>query len=832
MGESRNAGEANRVANEGRGGFVRVGTYEEWFEGATGFPPYPFQIRVAEREPFPSFLSLPTGVGKTEAVVLAWLWRRRFSPDSVLSSRTPRRLVYCLPARVLVEQTRDRVTHMLARLHLEDEVLVHVIMGGEETDDWSSFPERETILVGTQDMLLSRALNRGYGASRFRWPREFGLLNNDCLWVFDEIQLMGPGLHTSAQLAAFRERFGAYGGCPSIWMSATLDTSWLRTADFAPREEPFRLGTQDAHSSLRKRIRAKKTVRKGDPTLSRGAQAHRGYALGVAEEVGKRHLPQSLTMVLLNTVDRARLVYRSLRRLSKPGGPDLRLIHSRFRAPDRASWASFLSRDAEVPPQGRIVVSTQVVEAGVDISARTLLTELAPWSSIVQRLGRCNRDGVFSDSVVVWFDLDEEHAAPYEGDDLKETRAKLLDLEGRDASPEALSAMGAGTVPEPKHLLRHRDLIDLFDTTPDLSGHDLDVSRFVREVEDSDALVFWRNLAGKPSPEEPAPGWDELCPAPLSEVRSLLQRTEGWVWDPLSEDWRRLRQNDLRPTTEVMVPSSAGGYTRETGWDPSLRDAVPLPMLLEGTSAQGLSGDPDTEQGYWQTLGAHSRRVHDVCGNLLTHLTNIGLSEEVGRAARLAARFHDLGKAHEVFQRTLMRGLPDAERQRRSTVLWAKAKRPVGKHERPYFRHELAGALALLTTNQFTDGLPPSLGDLVIYLVAAHHGKVRLSLRSLPSEVRPPNGGRYARGIWEGDHLPQSDLGDGVSVPEVVLDLSSMELGQDAQGQPSWIARMTALRDDKTLGPFRIAFLEGLVRAADIRASRDPGPEVDNHGIV
>jgi hypothetical protein len=55
-------------------------------------------------------------------------------------------------------------------------------------------------------MLLSRALNRGYGMSRYRWPMHFGLLNNDCLWVFDEIQLMGSGLATPAQLEAFRKK--------------------------------------------------------------------------------------------------------------------------------------------------------------------------------------------------------------------------------------------------------------------------------------------------------------------------------------------------------------------------------------------------------------------------------------------------------------------------------------------------------------------------------------------------------------------------------------------------------------------------------------------------
>ena len=39
------------------------------------------------------------------------------------------------------------------------------------------------------------------------------------------------------------------------------------------------------------------------------------------------------------------------------------------------------------------MVATQVVEAGVDISSRVLVTETAPFFAIVQRLGRCNPAG-------------------------------------------------------------------------------------------------------------------------------------------------------------------------------------------------------------------------------------------------------------------------------------------------------------------------------------------------------------------------------------------------------------------------------------------------------
>lgn len=65
-------------------------------------------------------------------------------------------------------------------------------------------------------MLLSRALNRGYGTSGSRWPIQFGLLNTDCLWTLDEIQLMGAGLATTAQLEAFRPMLGVHGIRPLV----------------------------------------------------------------------------------------------------------------------------------------------------------------------------------------------------------------------------------------------------------------------------------------------------------------------------------------------------------------------------------------------------------------------------------------------------------------------------------------------------------------------------------------------------------------------------------------------------------------------------------------
>src|SRR6185312_11935429 len=95
----------------------------------------------------------------------AWTWHRLHKRDD----RWPRRLVWCLPMRVLVEQTESVVREAIERLGLlwapntphRGRVGVHVLMGGVDVGaDWNLYPDECGVFIGTQDMLLSRALNR------------------------------------------------------------------------------------------------------------------------------------------------------------------------------------------------------------------------------------------------------------------------------------------------------------------------------------------------------------------------------------------------------------------------------------------------------------------------------------------------------------------------------------------------------------------------------------------------------------------------------------------------------------------------------------------------
>jgi len=978
-------------------------TFDNLFQRATGAPKcLPYQERLAVGDPLPTLLDVPTGLGKTAAAILAWTWRRRFAQKD-----TPRRLVYCLPMRVLVEQTFTEAVKWLDRLGLlagsaewtergpdhlptmwaqlvrsvngqgrgylskpdaeydkkgwaatsgdlgQYPIAVHLLLGGEEKSDWALWPERDAILIGTQDMLISRALNRGYAAGRARWPLEFAFLNSDCLWVFDEIQIMDTGLASSLQLDAWRrslrlrparDRFPETKAnhtsrpCNSLWMSATMAKHWLeRAVDSSSQVEAAWAGRHQLEDSERTdtSLRSgqlfqikKPVVQPPIPALEKpktkdgradktDAERKQGeYLSRLAAHIGEpqNHAQDGLTLIIVNTVDRARRLYELLKRQESLTSVSIKLIHSRFRPLEREQWASFLGQK---DTSRRILVSTQVVEAGVDLSACVLYTELAPWASLVQRFGRCARYPGDAGKIT-WLDLDlgterqpVDHCdIPYDRAELVAAREKLQSLTDgglqslakikEDIEGEASGEHAKRLFPyEPRFVPHDKDLFDLYDTTPDLTGADVDISRFIRDGEELDVQVFWREVSSDFTPlKKDCPHRRELCPVPFHRFRDLLRalRKAGRMWRRnYRTGWELIDPRDseqVYPGQVFMLEKCCGGYDRDLGWTgvPTDRNFDLLPPT-EPTKATAQDDEEDADDlsqiNAWLTVEEHTG---DVCAKLEELLNPLGWTQDDCSAEikgyvkilRLAARLHDWGKAHGAFAAKF-----DAERVRDSQVTSKLAGQPAAKapdpawrtdkirqqplgtpeadrdRRRPGFRHELASALAILEAlyrakpdhdglawpgglkkadfgEVPTDAPVPGLADdplmkelialnadeldLLVYLVAAHHGKVRMSLRSSPDDDRDdvpdpcPSGKRQACGVRDGDEVPECKIPDG-ETRTVTLSLDPMELGLSPRYGASWRERTQLLLE--RLGPFQLGYLEALLRAADCRASAE-----------
>lgn len=800
--------------------------YADFFREVTGKEPYPYQNCMGT-EDWPDVLDVPTGMGKTAAIIVAWLWKQlNGQPDA------PRRLVYCLPMRVLVEQTAASAAQWIERAQPffvgvgRPVPTTQLLMGGDTDDEWRRNPEKPALLVGTQDMLLSRALMRGYGMTRYGWPVDFALLHNDCLWVYDEVQLMGPAVATSAQLEAFRRRWRSGKPTGSLWASATLRPDWLATVDFASStpELAVRTLSDDDDAVAGERLRAKKHVSRSSVRLeSLNATTLRGYAESLAAEIVSQHRSGTQTLVILNRVDRAQVLYRAIQRLD----PDvaLLLLHARFRAAERKGIERSI-RETCLPQSGRIIVSTQAVEAGVDITSATLVTELAPWSSMVQRFGRCNRYGEVQDGAnVVWIDMAVTggDAAPYTESELNAAReilnGPITDV-GPNSLPQIIDARPFGPV------IRERDFLGLFNTDPDLQGFDIDIAPFVRDQGSPQVQVFWRPSAAETHEEAPRPARDELCPVSMGQLSAFLKKkVQGstrkvWRWDPLSPHkgsgggrWILLGTNDrVNPGSVLMLDCDDGGYDPHLGFDPSSTKAVSAVEWSGDGPEEPYGGDPGSHSSIWLTLGKH---LDDVVRATEEIAENLSL-EHAGRAALIrAAAWHDVGKAHAAFQSAIGQDAP------REGEFWAKSpsrgmpaygipQEDGTLHRRPYFRHELASMLMWLMHNPTAPDR-----DLIAYLIAAHHGKVRTGLRALPGEKEPSDGRPFARGVWHGDPLPALAV-EGTRVPETVLALDLMRMGWGPMGA-SWTERTGVLLRD--MGPFELSWLEALLRIADWRGS-------------
>ncbi len=809
--------------------------FGEFFKKATGYDPYPYQSELAGRDHIPDILNLPTGSGKTDAAVLAiYLWGR-VRPQK---RKVPRRLVYCLPTRVLVEQIVGKIEGWTRNLEIAERFRVIPMLGGHEPDrEYRLHPENEAILVGTQDMLLSRALNRGYAMNIYLWPVEFGLLNNDCFWVVDEVQLMGNGLAATAQLEAFRKKLGTYGIHKTMWMSATANTDWLDTPDFDHCECIVASSTNGADSGSRsnKRLDARNNARKELSYLELAVEKDK-YSGKDADAILSKHVDGTLTLVMVNTVKRAQSLFKAIQKTEK----DALLVHSRFRRRERNKINTEIKRISGDAPGNMIVVATQAVEAGVDMSARTLITEIAPWPSMIQRFGRCNRRGEHERADIHVIRLNQNAHAPYETGDIRISEERLDARVGQSVSPGSLGGQ-TDDKNEYDAVLRRQDLVDLFDTVPDLSGNHTDVSGFIRSLETTkDVSVLWREWDASGPPPDHRTRSDEICNVPIYDVEKFAKsNNKVWVRDHISGEWVQ-KTSPLYPGQEVMIRCKDGGYSKEIGFDLSSHDSVEQVERHANDDDAGTDGNIDADAGGdandthdadhqsqssdWVTLADHTFAVTEEMKKIISEVGTVQDKEEV---LSLAAKYHDLGKAHSVFQQTLLKA---AGKDTPKGEIWAKCPRK-NRHERPNFRHEIVSAIAFRKLNLDLDR--PTV-DLASYLIASHHGKVRMAIRSLPkkrrnSYVNPdddyvqglPTRGHEILKIFlspkHGSKVSKNKMSVEGIADTVKVDASMAKIGQAGDG--SWLQASTGLLE--AYGPLRLAYLEALLRAADIRASRE-----------
>ena len=104
-------------------------------------------------------------------------------------------------------------------------------------------------------------------------------------------------------------------------------------------------------------------------------------------------------LVICNTVSKAQKLYKKLE------GENVWLLHSKYIRRDRAFLERKIMEFSESGESG-IWITTQIVEASLDIDFDILYTEMCTADSLLQRMGRCNRKGRYcpDEANIVVFD--------------------------------------------------------------------------------------------------------------------------------------------------------------------------------------------------------------------------------------------------------------------------------------------------------------------------------------------------------------------------------------------------------------------------------------------
>lgn len=852
------------------------------FTRLTGNKPFPWQRTLFEdwfaRGNIPSSCNIPTGLGKT-SVVAIWLITLAKHPE-----RMPRRLVYVVNRRTVVDQTTIELQRMreclgdaglimplrqLCAIPLQDgnPPLAISTLRGQFADnrEWSSDPARPAVIAGTVDMIGSRLLFSGYGCGFKSRPLHAGFLGQDVLLVHDEAHLEPP----FQELITAIEHEQRRGRTPDFRPLRVME---LTATSRASSQSAFGISDDDLKDeTVKQRMRAKKGL------AFHEVPEEKKIADTVADLALARKDSGQAILIFLSSLDGVKRVEERLRKARQ----DPQLLtgtvrgYERDRLPDNPIFVRFLpesSRSPGVTPRDTVyLVCTSAGEVGVNLSGDQMVCDLTTFESMAQRLGRVNRFGA-GDALI-----DVVHPKQLDTKDKprEAARERTLTLlqrlplreDGRyNASPEALASLPMvdrleAFSPQPITLPTSDILWDAWALTSirePLPGRPV-VEPYlhgIAEWEPPESYVAWRHeigivagaLLNQYTPE------DLLEDYPLKPHELLRDRTDRVfkhleqlakehadkpVWLMAADDsiqvmtlgeLVKLGREELNWAT-VLLPPSAGGLTKagmlgtsepaeyldvadewrdEQGrrrirlWDDELGPKDVKSMRLVCTidtrpEVQIEETDEEIEgRRFWEWY-VRPRSAEDGNGSsapkeqlLAPHLCD---AERVAAAfvdklladpglqaaVRLAARWHDLGKRRTLWQRNMGNiGYPDK--------VIAKTGHNKPPKEWIDYRHEFGSLLDLRDKTQAFrtefEAQPDDVRELILHLIAAHHGRGRPYFPS--NEVFDPE--------------PK-----GTSVREIAAEI------------PRRFARL-----QQKYGRWGLAWLESLVRAADAEASAHP----------
>lgn len=601
----------------------------------------------------------PTGLGKTRAST------EPFVNAGSVENGMGGRLLYVLPIRALTQGVRDEIDE-LARLSSRS--WRSVVHHGVEPES-QVFAEMACVTTVDQYFTAFAGAPLSFAASTGHAVAGAILTSYS---IFDEAHLLAPqrGLPLLFAILKQRQRWGLL----STVMTATLPTTVVAYIH-------DNLGFEVIEPSDRD-IQARDGWRK--LTLRYHEQPE---APDLVAEVVRGFQQRGRVIVFANTVKRAIDYCGKLRGIL--GAERVSLAHSRFIAADRQARENDLrdrfGRDSDF--EG-VLVTTQVAEAGLNISAPLVISELCPADSLVQRAGRCirftedNREQR-GELWVLQSASDRPHL-PYNEELVDSTQAALKHLDGatldwpteKNLVEQALSehydfylraghgpAKKTGKMqakkPQPKpEGLTLEQAFGVYERAFRRRAPD-EVEKVLRDMVNVQIMVS-DDLAATRQRFEAGVEWPAMVNLAYGSFRGEAQRLQ--VYPILQE--RGMQSHTVgRQPTHVFLPgrayvllASEAGYSHDLGLTfAGDGTATPWESLPEAEQREKRQGHLQTYEAHAQGVAARAEHIAAIYRPFIARwaqgvfgtppeTTPLEIADSLVQAMKTSAMFHDVGK--------------------------------------------------------------------------------------------------------------------------------------------------------------------------------------------